>query len=158
MITSKFFEYSNISFFHRLQEEIHQKEEAENNLSAFRAVCSLHHLQFLAKCCQFLRRLLGVKHKTQDQNLSFLLLFCFTQDVDAATLARLDLERRIEGLHEEIAFLKKIHEEVCIHLKLRSSILPKCRRDLLFISFTVSVCNLPHSHTQHTTHTLTFYS
>ncbi|KAI1885001.1 hypothetical protein AGOR_G00215690 [Albula goreensis] len=53
----------------RLQEEIHQKEEAENNLSAFRS------------------------------------------DVDAATLARLDLERRIETLQEEIAFLKKIHEE-----------------------------------------------
>ena len=46
-----------------------QKEEAENNLSAFRA------------------------------------------DVDNATLARLDLERRIESLQEEIAFLKKIHEE-----------------------------------------------
>ncbi|XP_074551283.1 desmin a [Halichoeres trimaculatus] len=53
----------------RLQEEIQQKEEAENNLSAFRA------------------------------------------DVDNATLARLDLERRIESLQEEIAFLKKIHEE-----------------------------------------------
>nr|XP_020463330.1 desmin-like isoform X1 [Monopterus albus] len=53
----------------RLQEEIRQKEEAENNLSAFRA------------------------------------------DVDNATLARLDLERRIESLQEEIAFLKKIHEE-----------------------------------------------
>ncbi|XP_070786857.1 desmin-like [Enoplosus armatus] len=53
----------------RLQEEILQKEEAENNLGAFRA------------------------------------------DVDAATLARLDLERRIETLQEEIAFLKKIHEE-----------------------------------------------
>nr|XP_061799634.1 desmin-like isoform X4 [Nerophis lumbriciformis] len=53
----------------RLQEEVHQKEEAENNLSAFRA------------------------------------------DVDNATLARLDLERRIESLQEEIAFLKKIHEE-----------------------------------------------
>uniref|UniRef100_A0AAX7SWM0 Desmin n=1 Tax=Astatotilapia calliptera TaxID=8154 RepID=A0AAX7SWM0_ASTCA len=53
----------------RLQEEIHQKEEAENNLSAFRS------------------------------------------DVDSATLARLDLERRIESLQEEIAFLKKIHEE-----------------------------------------------
>uniref|UniRef100_H2UEI7 Desmin n=1 Tax=Takifugu rubripes TaxID=31033 RepID=H2UEI7_TAKRU len=53
----------------RLQDEIHQKEEAENNLSAFRA------------------------------------------DVDNATLARLDLERRIESLQEEIAFLKKIHEE-----------------------------------------------
>ncbi|CAH2305290.1 desmin [Pelobates cultripes] len=53
----------------RLQEEIQLKEEAENNLSAFRA------------------------------------------DVDAATLARIDLERRIESLQEEIAFLKKIHEE-----------------------------------------------
>ncbi|XP_010902480.1 desmin a isoform X2 [Esox lucius] len=58
----------------RLQEEIHQKEEAENNLSAFRA------------------------------------------DVDSATLARLDLERRIESLQEEIAFLKKIHEEEIIEL------------------------------------------
>ncbi|KAH0621209.1 hypothetical protein JD844_022282 [Phrynosoma platyrhinos] len=54
----------------RLQEEIHLKEEAENNLAAFRA------------------------------------------DVDAATLARIDLERRIESLQEEIAFLKKVHEEV----------------------------------------------
>ncbi|XP_066543514.1 desmin a isoform X1 [Amia ocellicauda] len=53
----------------RLQEEIHQKEDAENNLAAFRS------------------------------------------DVDAATMARLDLERRIETLQEEIAFLKKIHEE-----------------------------------------------
>uniref|UniRef100_A0A3B4TWP7 Desmin b n=1 Tax=Seriola dumerili TaxID=41447 RepID=A0A3B4TWP7_SERDU len=44
----------------RLQDEILQKEEAENNLAAFRA------------------------------------------DVDAATLARLDLERRIETLQEEI--------------------------------------------------------
>ncbi|XP_066497120.1 desmin a [Hoplias malabaricus] len=60
----------------RLQEEIHQKEEAENNLSAFRA------------------------------------------DVDAATLARLDLERRIESLHEEIAFLKKIHEEDLLNVKM----------------------------------------
>uniref|UniRef100_A0ACB8G237 Uncharacterized protein n=1 Tax=Sphaerodactylus townsendi TaxID=933632 RepID=A0ACB8G237_9SAUR len=53
----------------RLQDEIHLKEEAENNLAAFRA------------------------------------------DVDAATLARIDLERRIESLQEEIAFLKKVHEE-----------------------------------------------
>ncbi|NWV67755.1 DESM protein, partial [Malurus elegans] len=53
----------------KLQEEIQLKEEAENNLAAFRA------------------------------------------DVDAATLARIDLERRIESLQEEIAFLKKVHEE-----------------------------------------------
>lgn len=40
-------------------------------------------------------------------------VFLCLQDVDNATLARLDLERRIESLQEEIAFLKKIHEEVC---------------------------------------------
>lgn len=38
--------------------------------------------------------------------------FVSPQDVDAATLARIDLERRIESLQEEIAFLKKVHEEV----------------------------------------------
>lgn len=34
------------------------------------------------------------------------------QDVDNASLARLDLERKVESLQEEIAFLKKLHEEV----------------------------------------------
>ncbi|MGH0132790.1 UNVERIFIED_CONTAM: hypothetical protein FKN15_049871 [Acipenser sinensis] len=59
----------------RFQEEIQQKEDAENNLAAFRA------------------------------------------DVDAATLARIDLERRIESLQEEIAFLRKIHEEEILELQ-----------------------------------------
>ncbi|KAM9284202.1 desmin isoform 6-T6 [Cariama cristata] len=60
----------------KLQEEIQLKEEAENNLAAFRA------------------------------------------DVDAATLARIDLERRIESLQEEIAFLKKVHEEDLLNVKM----------------------------------------
>ncbi|ELK17176.1 Desmin [Pteropus alecto] len=64
----------------KLQEEIQLKEEAENNLAAFRGV-------------------------------TLFLLFDLPQDVDAATLARIDLERRIESLNEEIAFLKKVHEE-----------------------------------------------
>lgn len=34
------------------------------------------------------------------------------QDVDSAALARLDLERKIESLQEEINFLKKLHDEV----------------------------------------------
>ncbi|MGH0185560.1 UNVERIFIED_CONTAM: hypothetical protein FKN15_018629 [Acipenser sinensis] len=33
------------------------------------------------------------------------------QDVDNASLARLDLERKVESLQEEIAFLRKLHDE-----------------------------------------------
>ena len=35
-----------------------------------------------------------------------------TQDVDNAALARLDLERKVESLQDEINFLKKLHDEV----------------------------------------------
>ncbi|KAB1266146.1 Vimentin [Camelus dromedarius] len=35
----------------------------------------------------------------------------FRQDVDIASLARLDLESKVESLQEEIAFLKKLHYE-----------------------------------------------
>lgn len=34
------------------------------------------------------------------------------QDVDDAALARLDLERKVESLQEEINFLRKVHNEV----------------------------------------------
>lgn len=34
------------------------------------------------------------------------------QDVDNASLARIDLERKVESLQEEIIFLKKLHNEV----------------------------------------------
>ncbi|XP_077158960.1 vimentin [Paroedura picta] len=53
----------------KLQDEILQREEAENTLQSFR------------------------------------------QDVDNASLSRLDLERRVESLQEEIVFLKKLHDE-----------------------------------------------
>ncbi|XP_027557467.1 glial fibrillary acidic protein [Neopelma chrysocephalum] len=38
-------------------------------------------------------------------------LAAYRQDVDNATLARLDLERRVGTLQDEIAFLRKVHEE-----------------------------------------------
>ncbi|KAM3933628.1 peripherin isoform 1-T1 [Leptodactylus fuscus] len=53
----------------RLDEEVHKREDAENNLVIFR------------------------------------------KDVDDATLSRLELERKIESLMDEIEFLKKLHEE-----------------------------------------------
>uniref|UniRef100_A0A8C5M5Q4 Peripherin n=1 Tax=Leptobrachium leishanense TaxID=445787 RepID=A0A8C5M5Q4_9ANUR len=53
----------------RFDEEIHKREDAENNLVLFR------------------------------------------KDVDDATLSRLELERKIESLMDEIEFLKKLHEE-----------------------------------------------
>ena len=36
--------------------------------------------------------------------------------MDNAALARLDLERKVESLQEEINFLKKLHDEVCLPL------------------------------------------
>uniref|UniRef100_A0A8C5SR47 Peripherin n=1 Tax=Laticauda laticaudata TaxID=8630 RepID=A0A8C5SR47_LATLA len=54
----------------KLDEEMHKREDAENNLVLFR------------------------------------------KDVDDATLSRLELERKIESLMDEIEFLKKLHEEV----------------------------------------------
>ncbi|XP_029110997.1 vimentin [Scleropages formosus] len=41
----------------------------------------------------------------------------FRQDVDNASLARLDLERKVESLEDEIAFLKKLHEEELAELQ-----------------------------------------
>ncbi|CAM9807771.1 unnamed protein product [Bubo scandiacus] len=38
-------------------------------------------------------------------------LAAYRQDVDAAALARLDLERRVATLQDEVAFLRKAHEE-----------------------------------------------
>ncbi|XP_030630512.1 vimentin like [Chanos chanos] len=41
----------------------------------------------------------------------------FRQDVDNASLARVDLERKVESLQEEIAFLKKLHDEEMAELQ-----------------------------------------
>ncbi|XP_053424823.1 glial fibrillary acidic protein isoform X1 [Nycticebus coucang] len=56
-----------------------------------------------------------LRQKLQDENNLRLEaennLAAFRQEADEATLARLDLERKIESLEEEIQFLRKIHEE-----------------------------------------------
>ncbi|XP_034954208.2 peripherin [Zootoca vivipara] len=47
-------------------------------------------------------------HKREDAEGNLVL---FRKDVDDATLSRLELERKIESLMDEIEFLKKLHEE-----------------------------------------------
>uniref|UniRef100_A0A8D3BP60 Desmin n=1 Tax=Scophthalmus maximus TaxID=52904 RepID=A0A8D3BP60_SCOMX len=94
----------------RLQEEIHQKEEAENNLEIFPhshstwLPCTT--FPFIPRQPLFIPSIASqIPVLAAPSNL-----LCWL-DVDNATLARLDLERRIESLQEEIGFLKKIHEE-----------------------------------------------
>uniref|UniRef100_A0A8C6UJU8 Vimentin like n=1 Tax=Neogobius melanostomus TaxID=47308 RepID=A0A8C6UJU8_9GOBI len=41
----------------------------------------------------------------------------FRQDVDNAALARLDLERKVESLQDEIGFLKKLHDEEMLEMQ-----------------------------------------
>ncbi|XP_071774337.1 vimentin like [Centroberyx gerrardi] len=41
----------------------------------------------------------------------------FRQDVDNAALARLDLERKVESLQDEINFIKKLHDEEMLELQ-----------------------------------------
>ncbi|KAM7379527.1 hypothetical protein PAMP_005073 [Pampus punctatissimus] len=41
----------------------------------------------------------------------------FRQDVDNAALARLDLERKVESLQDEINFLKKLHDEEMLEIQ-----------------------------------------
>ncbi|AWP03865.1 putative vimentin [Scophthalmus maximus] len=41
----------------------------------------------------------------------------FRQDVDNAALSRLDLERKVDSLQEEINFLKKLHDEEMLELQ-----------------------------------------
>lgn len=44
--------------------------------------------------------------------VTLLTVSVMAQDVDNAALARLDLERKVESLQDEINFLKKLHDEV----------------------------------------------
>ncbi|KAJ6666750.1 hypothetical protein lerEdw1_020474 [Lerista edwardsae] len=59
--------------------------------------------------------ILRLREKLQDEMLqreeADSALQSFRQDVDNASLARLDLERKVESLQEEIVFLKKLHDE-----------------------------------------------
>ncbi|EPQ14625.1 Peripherin [Myotis brandtii] len=88
----------------RLEDETHKREDAEHNLVLFRkgSICGC------GEAIRSLQRLFPVLSSPS------LLLnpYCYPmKDVDDATLARLELERKIESLMDEIEFLKKLHEE-----------------------------------------------
>ncbi|KAI1229827.1 hypothetical protein IHE44_0010833 [Lamprotornis superbus] len=57
------------------------------------------------------QRLEDETQKREDAEKSLVL---FRKDVDHATLSRLELERKVELLMDEIGFLKKLHEEVLV--------------------------------------------
>jgi len=63
----------------------------------------------LAEDCNMLRQRLdeeNQKRQEAENNMT-----AFRKDVDDATLSRLELERKIESLMDEIEFLKKLHDE-----------------------------------------------
>ncbi|XP_053311566.1 peripherin isoform X2 [Spea bombifrons] len=63
----------------------------------------------LAEDLSFLKQRLDEEtHKREDAENNLVL---FRKDVDDATLHRLELERKIESLMDEIEFLKKLHDE-----------------------------------------------
>ncbi|XP_075055724.1 peripherin isoform X1 [Mixophyes fleayi] len=63
----------------------------------------------LAEDLNYLKQRLDEEsHKREDAENNLVL---FRKDVDDATLSRLELERKIESLMDEIEFLKKLHEE-----------------------------------------------
>uniref|UniRef100_A0A8C4QXA3 Desmin n=1 Tax=Eptatretus burgeri TaxID=7764 RepID=A0A8C4QXA3_EPTBU len=59
----------------------------------------------IRRLCEKLQETIEEKNQAEQD------LMQFRQDVDDATLARVGLERQIESLQEEIAFLKKLHDE-----------------------------------------------
>ncbi len=83
----------------RLQDETALRKEAENNLSTFRQVRSTpfpSHSRIMNKLSYFCHE-----------------FYFWLQDLDEAALNRVQLERKIDALQDEINFLKKVHEEVC---------------------------------------------
>lgn len=113
----------------RLEEEARKREDAEHNLVLFRKVSGghveSHHpictpssdsrgggISGLGEATPCLRGRLAFPLPEEPSFLLNPLPFPRTKDVDDATLSRLELERKIESLMDEIEFLKKLHEEV----------------------------------------------
>ncbi|XP_026876987.2 vimentin like [Electrophorus electricus] len=90
------------------QEEMRQLRKNLNRLSADKARVEVNRDNLIEDNNR-------IKEKLQEEVLQREVvensLQSFRQDVDNATLARLDLERKVQSLQEEIVFLKKLHDE-----------------------------------------------
>uniref|UniRef100_A0A493TPA7 IF rod domain-containing protein n=1 Tax=Anas platyrhynchos platyrhynchos TaxID=8840 RepID=A0A493TPA7_ANAPP len=85
-------------------------------------------------------RLEDEMQKREDAEKSLVL---FRKDVDDATLSRLELERKIELLMDEIGFLKKLHEEQAeVQVELRQPDLTAALRDIRTQYESIAVKNL----------------
>ncbi|XP_075063531.1 low molecular weight neuronal intermediate filament-like [Mixophyes fleayi] len=87
----------------RLEEQLHEKDQAHMDC------------QHLENCIQQLQEKLeqeaGKREEAEDAMKNF------RKDVDQATLDRLQLEKKVEALLDELAFLRKVHEEEVAELQ-----------------------------------------
>ncbi|KAM9311958.1 low molecular weight neuronal intermediate filament-like [Gastrophryne carolinensis] len=87
----------------RLEEQLHDKERAQLDC------------QHLEGCLQQLQEKLeleAIKREEAEEAMKN-----FRKDVDQATLDRLQLEKKVESLLDELAFLRKVHEEEVAELQ-----------------------------------------
>lgn len=95
-----------MSCFCRYEDEINKRTTVENDFVLLKKVRSFQkqfHLQQILQVSSSINLTPAV-----NSNLTFLL----SQDVDSAYMVKVDLETKVDGLQDEINFLRAIYEEV----------------------------------------------
>uniref|UniRef100_A0AAZ3R7I0 IF rod domain-containing protein n=1 Tax=Oncorhynchus tshawytscha TaxID=74940 RepID=A0AAZ3R7I0_ONCTS len=99
----------------KLQEEMMQREESDSTMQSFRGNTDQKKT--------ILRGLTISDGVDRYSKQTFL-------DVDNAALSRLDLERKVESLQEEINFLKKLHDEELLELQSQVQVSQQVQMDI----------------------------